>query len=258
MKRIIFSLVAVVLLVACAKKETTPAYQTFKALQDSLYIKLQSAQSAEEFNTIVEQFTTESYDLVMNNLEDTTIDSILLNTNFFLSFEQKEAIYSALPAEQMQGALVQKMYKNYQIEKATSPGNKYIDIASLQPNGEKLALSDLVGKTDYVLVDFWASWCGPCRRLIPALKELYAKYNPKGRLEILGVSCDQDEQAWLKAIEEDGMKWKQIRDQREEPYNPSDVYGIVAIPTTYLIDREGTILFRNPKEAEIDSVLAQK
>ena len=258
MKRIIVSLVAVVLLVACAKKETTPAYQTFKALQDSLEVKIQSVQSEDEFNSIVEQFITESYDLVMNNLEDTTIDSILLNINFMLSLEQKEAIFTALPAERLQGEILQKLHKTYQTEKATSPGNKYIEIASLQPNGEKLALSDLVGKTDYVLVDFWASWCGPCRRLIPALKELYAKYNPKGRLEILGVSCDQDEQAWLKAIEEDGMKWKQIRDQREEPYNPSDVYGIVAIPTTYLIDREGTILFRNPKEAEIDSVLAQK
>ena len=87
MKRIIFSLVAVVLLVACAKKETTPAYQTFKTLQDSFYVKLQSAQSAEEFNAIVEQFTTESYNLVMNNLEDKTIDSILFNT--FYPFEHQ-------------------------------------------------------------------------------------------------------------------------------------------------------------------------
>ena len=125
------------------------------------------------------------------------------------------------------------------------------------PDGTPLALNELVGTTDYVLVDFWASWCGPCRRLMPALKELYTSYHPSGKLEILGVSCDRDEAAWLKAIEEDMLPWQHIRDQRTEQYNPCDKYGISAIPTTILINKEGIIVGRNLNEAEIEEILSK-
>jgi hypothetical protein len=92
---------------------------------------------------------------------------------------------------------------------------------------------------------------------MPALKELYESYNPSGKLEILGVSCDRDEAAWLKAIAEDELPWQHIRDQRAEPYTPSDTYGISAIPTTILIDKEGVIVGRNLDEAEIEEILSK-
>jgi peroxiredoxin len=92
--------------------------------------------------------------------------------------------------------------------------------------------------------------------LLPVLKELYTSYHPSGRLEILGISCDRDEAEWLKAVEEEELPWPQIRDQKEAPYNPCDVYGISAIPTTLLIDREGKIVMRNPDEAELELLLA--
>ena len=90
---------------------------------------------------------------------------------------------------------------------------------------------------------------------MPVLKELYESYHPSGKLEILGVSCDRDEAAWLKAVEEDELPWLHIRDQRAEPYNPCDLYGISAIPTTVLINRDGVIVARNPNEAEIEEIL---
>jgi thiol-disulfide isomerase/thioredoxin len=174
-----------------------------------------------------------------------------------LTPEQKAELFAAIPAERLEMPTLQPVYEEYQIELLTSAGNPYLDIVSLKADGTELALSDLVGKTDYVLVDFWASWCGPCRRLMPALKELYESYNPSGKLEILGVSCDRDEAAWLKAIEEDMLPWKHIRDQRAEPYTPSDTYGISAIPTTILINKEGVIVGRNLNEAEIEEILSK-
>ena len=92
---------------------------------------------------------------------------------------------------------------------------------------------------------------------MPALKELYTSYHPSGKLEILGVSCDKDEAAWLQAVEEDMLPWQHIRDQRTEPYTPSDAYGISAIPTTILINKEGVIVGRNLNEAEIEEILSK-
>ena len=90
---------------------------------------------------------------------------------------------------------------------------------------------------------------------MPVLKEWYESYHPSGKLEILGVSCDRDEAAWLKAVEEDELPWLHIRDQRAEPYNPCYLYVISAIPTTILINRDGVIVARNPNEAEIEEIL---
>lgn len=134
-------------------------------------------------------------------------------------------------------------------------GKMYMDIVALQNDGTPIALHDLVGKTEYVLVDFWASWCGPCRRLLPTLKEIYVA-QPEGKLQILGVSCDEDAEAWQKAVAEEKLTWLQVRDQGEAPYNPCDIYGVEYIPTTILIDAAGMIVARNPSEDEIKDILS--
>ena len=130
----------------------------------------------------------------------------------------------------------------------------FVDIKGLTPEGTELSLSDLVGETDYVLVDFWASWCGPCRRFIPVLKELYASQED-GHFEILSCSVDQDVMAWQVALNEEQMPWPQIRDGREGNYVCAERYAIMFIPTTILIDKEGIIIARNPTEPELEEIL---
>lgn len=132
--------------------------------------------------------------------------------------------------------------------------NRYTDISAPTPTGEVLALSDLVGKTDYVLVDFWATWCPPCRELIPVLRELYLSV-PEGRLEILGVSLDKDRDRWKQFIQSENLDWKHISDLRGWDSEPAAVYGVDAIPTTLLIDREGNIVGRDMDELEMIDLL---
>ena len=253
MKKIFIALLAAGCLVACTSKKT--AYEQYTELYDNVVAQLETVEDRAAKDSIIDNFVTEGYTLLLENVQDVTSDSIVLNIFYMLSPEQKAELFAAIPAERLEMPVLEPVYEEYQIELKTSAGNPYIDITSLKADGSALSLSELVGKTEYVLVDFWASWCGPCRRLMPVLKELYESYHPSGKLEILGVSCDRDEAAWLKAVEEDELPWLHIRDQRAEPYNPCDLYGISAIPTTVLINRDGVIVARNPNEAEIEEIL---
>ena len=150
------------------------------------------------------------------------------------------------PAEQ------QETPQEQPIEEQVVDSTLYLDITGLMPNGEELSLSDLVGKTDYVLVDFWASWCNPCRRFVPVLKEIYAG-QPAGRLQILSCSVDQDIMAWQVALNEEQMPCPQMLEDAD--HICSDKYHVQFIPHTVLIDRDGHIVGVNLEEPEIEEIL---
>lgn len=107
------------------------------------------------------------------------------------------------------------------------------------PDGKELALSDFRGK--YVVLDFWASWCGDCRRDIPNIKALYEKYSPKG-VEFVGVSFDDNAERWQNAIKEFGLKYHQVSELKK--WKTTDIYaayGIKWIPTIYIIGPDGKV-----------------
>lgn len=138
------------------------------------------------------------------------------------------------------------------VQTGNTAGTYFTDFTGVTPDGKELSLSELVGKTDYVLVDFWASWCGPCRRFVPVLKELYTSM-PEGRLQILSCSVDQEEAAWRAALSEEDMAWPQVCEDEAHPC--SDKYGVQFIPHTVLIDSEGTIVGVNLEEPEMQEIL---
>ena len=128
------------------------------------------------------------------------------------------------------------------------------DFTQKTPTGEELKLSDLRGKI--VLVDFWASWCGPCRRENPHVKKLYEKYSHRG-FEILGVSLDRTQASWVRAIEQDGLKWHHVSDLKGWKNEVAKMYSVSSIPHTILLDQEGKIIARKLRAVQLEQVLEQ-
>ena len=120
-------------------------------------------------------------------------------------------------------------------------------------DGKPLTLSSLRGKV--VLVDFWASWCGPCRKENPNLVNAYAKYHDKG-FEILGISLDDKKANWEKAIVADQLKWLHASDLKAWKSDLVVEYGIKSIPTSFLLDREGRIIAKNLRGEELEKILS--
>jgi peroxiredoxin len=133
-------------------------------------------------------------------------------------------------------------------------GNEAPELILPMPNDKDLALTSLRGKV--VLVDFWASWCAPCRKELPNVKRAYAKYKNKG-FEILGVSLDKDRDAWIEAISTEGLTWPQVSDLKFWQSEAVQVYAIQSIPYTVLIDKEGKIIATDLRGADLDKKLAE-
>jgi len=147
----------------------------------------------------------------------------------------KNVVYQAIPQEQFEAAAVAA-----KAEAATAEGQMFTDFEA-EYEGKVQKLSDYVGKGKYVLVDFWASWCGPCRGEIPTIIELYNKY-AGDKFEVLGVATWDEPEDTKKAIEELGIKYPQIMNAQKAG---SDAYGIQGIPQIILFGPDGTILKRD-------------
>lgn len=167
-------------------------------------------------------------------LKNETSDSLFVS-NINLILQQKEA--------------------EYEKNKATMIGAEAPDIVSKNPEGLEMKLSQLRGKV--VLVDFWASWCGPCRRENPTVKKAWEAYQDKG-FEVFGVSLDSSKDRWVKAIEKDGLDWEyNVSDLSKWNAQSAKDYGVQSIPSSFLLDQEGKIIAKNLRGAKLLSKLEE-
>jgi peroxiredoxin len=149
-----------------------------------------------------------------------------------------------------------KAYEDWKVQSAvTSLGVKAVDFTQNDVNGKPVSLSSFKGK--YVLIDFWASWCKPCRAENPSVVKAYQAYKDKG-FTVLGISLDTDSQKadWLEAIQKDGLTWTQLSDLKS-PNAVAELYGVQSIPKNFLVDPNGVIVAKNLRGEELIKKLAE-
>ena len=191
-----------------------------------------------------------------NNKENPLGLAAFIEMAFDFNSERLDSILATCPDGFRDYKRVQKMITFAQNKAATAVGKKFADFAITAEDGVVTKLSDYAGKGNYLLVDFWASWCGPCRREIPVIKEIYEKYKSQG-LSVLGVAVWDKPDDTMRAINDLLIPWPQIINAQNVP---TDLYGINGIPHIMLIGPDGTILSRglqgNELKAKVDEIMS--
>ena len=140
------------------------------------------------------------------------------------------------------------------VSQTVSTGSTFKDIQGIDMDDNNIKLSEVISKNKFTVLEFWASWCGPCRAEIPNLKKAYEKYRAQG-LEIYSISIDKETEKWLKALQEENTKWIQVLDSEDA----SKQYGVSGVPASFLIDQNGKIIATSQelRGADLDKTLSK-
>jgi peroxiredoxin len=218
------------------------------AFQNALQVKYKGIQT--EQKTVLKNFITQNPDSYLSLLALTSVGGPSPDAS------EVEPLYDVLSPELKATEQARQLKRSMDQLKLTAIGSMAPDFIQNDVNGVPVRLSSFKGK--YVLIDFWASWCGPCRQENPNVVRNYNKYKGKN-FTVLGVSLDKPDakQAWLAAIKNDGLTWTQVSDLKYWNNLAASLYGVQSIPQNFLIDPQGKIVAKNLRGDDLDSKLEQ-
>ncbi|MDD2983767.1 MAG: TlpA disulfide reductase family protein [Crocinitomicaceae bacterium] len=210
----------------------------------------QAAAVNQSFTTVSNEFTAKRQHFIAQNNNSPALIAVLqtLDVNnevavFESIVKQLVAGFDGSPTVEQIKIQFKQMQNESEEKNMFSPGKMAPDFTQTKPDGTTMKLSDLRGQV--VLLDFWASWCGPCRKENPNVVKVYKKYNKDG-FTVMNVSLDKSREAWLAAIEKDGLVWpNHVSDLKFWSNEAAQLYKVSSIPFTVLIDKNGKILGTN-------------
>ncbi len=214
--------------------------------------------SEERRAAIEEAFDQLNEDTYEANIGNCFGARLLKEKSYELSGQEMLDEIAKFPAELQTGDLLAPLKGLAENKIKTEEGNPYIDIAQPNAAGETVTLKSVIENPDvkYTLVDFWASWCGPCMGEVPHLKKTYEAFHDKG-FEIYGISFDQNRDNWLGAIEKNGMNWIHVSKLNGFDNQAAKDYAVQGIPSNFLIDAQGTIVAKGLRGEELYEKVAE-
>jgi len=208
-----------------------------KALEE----KLQAQQKVDSLMVLQRE---EEFQFMMDHLPALFTDMILSYNYSSFTSDQKEKALAAFKEKYPEGANYKRILSQQTVTDATEIGKMYTDFTMPDPDGKSVSISEVIKKNKLTLVDFWASWCVPCRQEMPNVVEAYNRYHAKG-FEIVGVSLDSNREAWLKGIKSFQMPWPQMSDLKGWKSEGAQLYNVKGIPANVLINNKGEIVARD-------------
>ncbi|MGI6232763.1 MAG: redoxin family protein [Prevotella sp.] len=242
------------------EKSEDDAYATVDGVWRLSKDSTQSAEvrkkAAERLKAFDDSLKAARYDRILANIPS-GFSSVLLSMNYFdMPEEVLTKILDAMANRCPDDAVYKSIVAEREATARTSVGKTYTDITQPGVDGKPVSVSTYVKKNKLTLIDFWASWCGPCRAEMPNVVAAYNKYHNKG-FEVVGVSLDNRREAWVKAISQLKMPWPQMSDLKGWQSAGAAAYNVKAIPSNVLIDANGRIIAKDLRGEDLTGKLAE-